>query len=56
MGSDFPVVEPWKGHALRIAVELLIFVKVGHKQIRWRPLSGPRPVPFWQKMLASDSV
>jgi hypothetical protein len=32
--GEFPIIELWKGYALRIAVELLIFVKFGHKQIR----------------------
>jgi hypothetical protein len=32
--GEFPIIELWKGNALRIAVELLIFVKFGHKQIR----------------------
>jgi len=32
--GDFPIIELLKGNALRIAGELLSFVKVGHKQIR----------------------
>jgi hypothetical protein len=32
--GEFPIIELWKGYGLRIAVELLIFVKFGHKQIR----------------------
>ena len=32
--GELPIIELWKGNALRIAVELLVFVKFGHKQIR----------------------
>ena len=32
--GELPVIELRKGHALRITVELLVFVEFGHKQIR----------------------
>ena len=32
--SELPVIELRKGDALRIAVELLVFVEIGHKRIR----------------------
>ena len=34
--GELPVIELRKGNALRIAVELLVFVKFGHGRIRWR--------------------
>src|SRR6266481_2842323 len=36
--SELPVIELRKGDALRIAVELLVFVEFGHGRIRWRTI------------------
>jgi hypothetical protein len=54
--GELSVIELRKGNALRIAVELLVFVEFGHKRIHQRAMVNTCPVLFRKNILANGGA